>query len=150
MSRSLHICVASALLGAGAWLAPASASAAGVGCGSSDNRSARCHTGWDDAVLDQQLSRSACIRGRTWGVEGGDIWVDRGCRGSFLRADRLRGRHGDRRSRYNDSRSRSSGAAHYASDLALMQEAWERADTVRGWELRDRARAQEAAERDWR
>lgn len=65
--------------------AHASATPDGVGCGSVDNRFTRCHTGWDDARLEQQLSRSACIRGNTWGMERGDIWVDRGCRGSFTR-----------------------------------------------------------------
>lgn len=37
-----------------------------------------------DAVLQRQLSRSACIEGRTWGFEGDSIWVDRGCAGDFV------------------------------------------------------------------
>jgi hypothetical protein len=36
------------------------------------------------AVLQRQLSRSACIEGRTWGHERGRIWVDDGCAGDFV------------------------------------------------------------------
>jgi Protein of unknown function (DUF3011) len=31
----------------------------------------------------RQRSESACIYGRTWGVAGNSIWVDRGCRADF-------------------------------------------------------------------
>lgn len=31
----------------------------------------------------RQRSESACIYGRTWGVAGDSIWVDRGCRADF-------------------------------------------------------------------
>lgn len=34
--------------------------------------------------LERQLSRAACIEGRTWGVNDQGIWVDQGCRGLFL------------------------------------------------------------------
>lgn len=34
-------------------------------------------------VLERQLSRSACIEGRTWGWNPGGIWVAGGCRGEF-------------------------------------------------------------------
>jgi hypothetical protein len=33
--------------------------------------------------LSQQLSREACVKGESWGVEGNTIWVDRGCRADF-------------------------------------------------------------------
>jgi hypothetical protein len=33
--------------------------------------------------LVRQKSESACIYGRTWGVTGDSIWVDRGCRADF-------------------------------------------------------------------
>jgi len=33
--------------------------------------------------LIRQRSESACIYGRTWGVAGDSIWVDRGCRADF-------------------------------------------------------------------
>src|SRR5215467_4738568 len=32
----------------------------------------------------RQRSESPCIYGRTWGVTGGGIWVDRGCRADFV------------------------------------------------------------------
>jgi hypothetical protein len=38
--------------------------------------------------LSRQLSRAACVEGRTWGVNGNRIWVDRGCRGEFLITER--------------------------------------------------------------
>ncbi|HYC61332.1 MAG TPA: DUF3011 domain-containing protein [Thermoanaerobaculia bacterium] len=40
----------------------------------------------DGVVLSQQLSKTDCVRGRTWGWdEDRDlIWVDQGCRGAFL------------------------------------------------------------------
>lgn len=34
--------------------------------------------------LTRQLSGSACMRGRTWGVDRGGIWVDDGCQGEFM------------------------------------------------------------------
>ena len=33
--------------------------------------------------LIEQLSRTPCIEGRSWGWEGNQIWVDQGCRGRF-------------------------------------------------------------------
>lgn len=36
------------------------------------------------AVLQRQLSRSACIEGRTWGHSRGQIWVDDGCAADFV------------------------------------------------------------------
>jgi hypothetical protein len=35
------------------------------------------------AVVTQQLSRAACVQGRTWGQKPGLIWVDDGCRARF-------------------------------------------------------------------
>ena len=43
--------------------------------------------------LIRQRSESACIYGRTWGVAGDSIWVDRGCRADF--AVGARGSYGD-------------------------------------------------------
>lgn len=37
----------------------------------------------EPARLRRQLSASACIEGRTWGIEPGAVWVSRGCRGLF-------------------------------------------------------------------
>jgi len=32
----------------------------------------------------RQQSEASCIYGRTWGVAGGGVWVDRGCRADFV------------------------------------------------------------------
>ncbi len=34
-------------------------------------------------IIEQQLSRTACVEGRTWGYLAGAIWVDDGCRAQF-------------------------------------------------------------------
>jgi hypothetical protein len=53
-------------------------------CESIGERYARCNVDTRGGVeLVRQLSRGACIAGRTWGYEHGFIWVDRGCRGEF-------------------------------------------------------------------
>ncbi len=53
-------------------------------CASKNDQPKRCQVGlWQDAELIEQYSRSACVRGRTWGLEGTAIWVDNGCRGKF-------------------------------------------------------------------
>lgn len=53
-------------------------------CESVNERYARCAVDTRGGVeLSRQLSRGACIAGRTWGYEPGFIWVDRGCRGEF-------------------------------------------------------------------
>jgi hypothetical protein len=33
--------------------------------------------------LVRQRSDAACIQGRTWGIDRGGVWVDRGCRADF-------------------------------------------------------------------
>jgi len=41
--------------------------------------------GWGRAALSRQLSRTACVEGRTWGHEGRNaVWVSDGCRADFL------------------------------------------------------------------
>lgn len=72
-----------------------------VRCNSQDGRYARCVMPWRDARLLRQESKAACIRGQSWGVDRGVLWVDRGCRGLFVGADRDYGygdgdRDGDR------------------------------------------------------
>jgi hypothetical protein len=58
-----------------------------VVCESQDGHYNRCAMPWrGDAQLVQQISDSACVRGRTWGVRRGDLWVDQGCRGRFAPA----------------------------------------------------------------
>jgi hypothetical protein len=34
--------------------------------------------------LQRQVSSSACLRGRTWGFDGGGVWVSDGCQGDFV------------------------------------------------------------------
>ena len=68
-----------------------------VRCESRDSRTVYCGADASSGVrLVQQLSRSACIRGRTWGADGRGIWVARGCRGTFAINDRIDDRYGSR------------------------------------------------------
>lgn len=74
-----------------------------VRCESEDGRYRRCALpGRGRAVLVRQLSKSACIEGRSWGDDRGAVWVDQGCRGEFS-VERGRGRWDD------DDRPGSSG-----------------------------------------
>lgn len=41
-----------------------------------------------DVEFSRQLSRAACIEGRSWGISGNHVWVDRGCRADFLIRER--------------------------------------------------------------
>lgn len=54
-----------------------------VRCESDDGRWNRCDVPRGRVELVRQLSRSACVRGQSWGTEGGAIWVSGGCRGEF-------------------------------------------------------------------
>lgn len=53
-----------------------------VRCESRDNRRQTCAIR-GRAVLVRQLSRTACVEGRTWGQRGDTLWVDDGCRAEF-------------------------------------------------------------------
>jgi len=59
--------------------------AAIVRCSSDDERLNRCRVEGDiiDVDLERQVSGSPCVERQTWGVEGNEIWVDRGCRADF-------------------------------------------------------------------
>ncbi len=59
-----------------------------VECSSTRNRRVHCPVPWRDANLVRQLSHSVCIKGRTWDVYNGAIWVDQGCRGVFVEMGR--------------------------------------------------------------
>ncbi len=55
-----------------------------VTCESQDGRRRAC--AWTDRgrpQLIEQLSRTSCIEGRTWGYDRSGLWVDQGCRGRF-------------------------------------------------------------------
>jgi hypothetical protein len=55
-----------------------------ITCSSNNGKRNYCRIGrFNDARLVHQRSGSPCVRGQTWGVEGGNIWVDRGCRADF-------------------------------------------------------------------
>jgi hypothetical protein len=56
-----------------------------VRCESVDYRRATCPApGARNADLQRQLSRSQCVKGRTWGYSRGTIWVDKGCAADFV------------------------------------------------------------------
>jgi len=48
-----------------------------------------------DIAISRQLSRASCVEGRSWGVDGNRIWVDRGCRADFVVAERSYRRGGN-------------------------------------------------------
>ncbi len=64
---------------------PAQGSGYSVTCSSDKERYQTC--AWNSRMgrpfLIEQLSRSACVEGRTWGYRGNEIWVDDGCRARF-------------------------------------------------------------------
>jgi len=89
MKRILGL-VAMLALGAGLSLTPhvAHAQRGGdtVNCYSDNGRRSYCRVPWRDARLVRQDSQTACIRGRTWDMDRGGLWVDDGCRGIFQEA----------------------------------------------------------------
>jgi hypothetical protein len=55
-----------------------------VVCESDDGKRRDCPANTRGGVaVVQQLSRSSCIQGRTWGFTRNSIWVDEGCRAEF-------------------------------------------------------------------
>lgn len=68
-----------------------------VRCVSSDGQYARCAVPWRYVELYKRESKADCIRGQSWGMDDGTLWVDRGCRGLFGPAGR-----GDRDDRYGN------------------------------------------------
>lgn len=64
---------------------PPSGGGYSVTCVSEDKRYRSC--AWDRRQgrpwLIEQLSRVDCVEGRSWGWDGHQLWVDRGCRGRF-------------------------------------------------------------------
>ena len=53
-------------------------------CSSNDNRYRECALPFrGSAVITQQISKSACIEGRSWGNKPGAVWVRSGCRARF-------------------------------------------------------------------
>ena len=65
-----------------------------VECRSEDYQRNRCGDfGWRDAALVEQISRSACVRGQSWGYDRRGLWVDEGCAGVFAEAGGRPGGH---------------------------------------------------------
>ncbi|MCQ4163811.1 DUF3011 domain-containing protein [Tahibacter harae] len=57
-----------------------------VTCESRDNRQVECDMNTRGNVrVAQQLSKTACVEGRTWGLNRHSIWVKDGCRAVFER-----------------------------------------------------------------
>ena len=57
-----------------------------VSCESQDGQNHFCQVdlgGGGRASLEQQLSKTPCIEGQTWGSNRAGIWVSQGCRGVF-------------------------------------------------------------------
>jgi hypothetical protein len=56
-----------------------------VRCESGGDKPRTCRVGdrIDRADLQRQLSDAPCEYGKTWGIQGDSIWVNRGCRGDF-------------------------------------------------------------------
>ena len=66
------------------WRAQEGWSASAVVCSSVDNRYRECAVPFRGrAVLNQQISQSACVEGQSWGQKPGLVWVNRGCRARF-------------------------------------------------------------------
>jgi hypothetical protein len=56
-----------------------------VKCESNDGNRQYCGNYYNDQVrFDRQISESSCTEGQTWGVDRDGLWVDRGCRATFL------------------------------------------------------------------
>jgi hypothetical protein len=67
-----------------------------VTCSSDDMRRHFCQVGPNNGVrMVRQRSDAACIQGRSYGVSGNSIWVDRGCRADFQVIQRGGGYHGN-------------------------------------------------------
>lgn len=70
-------------------IAPPVAGLGVIRCESIDNRSRTCRTPWQGrSRLVRQLSGSACVEGRSWQSQFGEVSVTAGCRGEFAAAAR--------------------------------------------------------------
>lgn len=69
--------------------APATSSSAGtIRCESADGRGRTCRTPWHGhSRLTRQLSTAACVEGRSWQSQQGQVYVGNGCRAEFAARD---------------------------------------------------------------
>jgi hypothetical protein len=59
-----------------------------IRCESANGQYRECPVGETGrVVLSRQLSDTACVEGRNWGVKNGMVWVSGGCRGDFAVTD---------------------------------------------------------------
>lgn len=67
-------------------LAPLAVAQNVLRCESDYNRRRVCtFSGWGRPALSRQLSKTACVEGRTWGRDGRNgVWVSDGCRAEFI------------------------------------------------------------------
>lgn len=65
-----------------------------IRCESRDGRWRQCAVDARRVELVRQMSETPCIRGRTWGVDRGGIWVSGGCRAEFRAAGGWEGGEG--------------------------------------------------------
>ena len=77
-----------------------------IRCRSDDYQYNHCPTREHGPIrLTQQISKSACIEGRTWGYDRRGVWVDQGCEAKFRVAARRRERD-ERNDRVNSGSRR--------------------------------------------
>ncbi len=56
-----------------------------IRCSSENGRRTTCQADVRNGIrLVKQISGPPCIRDKTWGIQPGGIWVDRGCRADFI------------------------------------------------------------------
>lgn len=80
-------CRAEFLLGGDARYTPMTSSTRmTVTCESNHDETKRCNAGgtFNGVALARQLSKSACLRGQTWGYDSDAVWVSNGCRAEFV------------------------------------------------------------------
>ncbi len=66
---------------------PTQAPGGSIRCESRDGRAQTCRTPWaGPSRLVRQLSSTACVEGRTWQSQRGQVYVGGGCRGEFAHA----------------------------------------------------------------
>jgi hypothetical protein len=117
-----------------------------VRCESQDYRYRYCAVPtYGDVHLQNELSRSACHYGRSWGYDHRGVWVDRGCRASFGVDEGSRGRYSSYdyydRDHRNDGGSKAGaavagvalGAAIAAAIVASKNKNRQDRDVVPNW-----------------
>src|SRR5262249_2074903 len=55
-----------------------------IKCESNDGHRNYCgNYNWNQVQFDREISDSACVQGKGWGIDTRGLWVDRGCRAYF-------------------------------------------------------------------